>query len=240
MEKIVTQQGQISEKLRADVLATSKKAIEEHGAFRIGVSGGSLVKFLHSTVTCVFDSELEKWQIFFCDERYVPEDSEDSTFKAYRDSYPSLEKRMIPIDYNLPLEDCAKDYERKILKAFNAEKGSVPEFDMLLLGMGDDGHTCSLFPGHKLLEEEDKLIAPIDDSPKPPPKRVTMTLPLINSAKRVIFVVTGAGKADVVKRAFIEKEPLPAGLISPKSLKGIFDEGAGAKLGIEPEPMRGN
>lgn len=69
----------------------------------------------------------------------------------------------------------------------------------MLLGMGPDGHTCSLFPGHKLLEETDALVAPIADSPKPPPQRITMTYPLINNAKLCIFALSGQGKADMVQ-----------------------------------------
>lgn len=82
----------------------------------------------------------------------------------------------------------------------------MPKFDLLLLGMGPDGHTCSLFPGHPLLEESDVLIASIDDSPKPPPQRITMTYPLINNAKLCIFPLCGQGKAEMVQviRIYLE------------------------------------
>lgn len=164
-----------------------------------------------STALQSIKSDLTKWQFFFCDERFVPETDSDSTYGLYKNALmPKIslnEDQFIWIDISGTVEESAADYERKILKEFNMEKAVVPRFDLLLLGMGPDGHTCSLFPGHALLEEHHKLIAAIEDSPKPPPKRVTMTLPLINNATCCIFAMCGEGKADMVKvNAILNRE----------------------------------
>ncbi|XP_059608199.1 6-phosphogluconolactonase [Phlebotomus argentipes] len=130
---------------------------------------------------------------------------------------------------NLPLEECAKDYEKRIREHFK-EPEKTPSFDLLLLGMGPDGHTCSLFPGHKLLAETSSLVAPISDSPKPPPERVTMTYPLINEAKCCVFAMAGAGKAEMVRRIIKDKEDLPAGRVKPADCVWIIDEAAASQL----------
>lgn len=125
------------------------------------------------------------------------------------------EQQFVSIEVNDPLEKVAKDYEATIRKDFNMPTG-VPSFDLLLLGVGPDGHTASLFPGHGLLDVTDRLIASISDSPKPPPQRITMTFPLINNARFSIFAVPGKGKADIIKKIFGEQEDLPAGRVKAR------------------------
>ena len=142
------------------------------------------------------------------------------------------------IDFDLPLDECALDYEKRVRKEFGLENSPVvPEFDMLILGMGPDGHTCSLFEGHELLDEAGKLIAAIDNSPKPPPKRITMTYPLINNAKIVLVGAAGAGKADVLKKILVDKDQkYPVTRISPTSGRLIFvvDDDAGKFIDQDP------
>jgi 6-phosphogluconolactonase len=101
--------------------------------------------------------------------------------------------------------------------------------DLTLLGMGEDGHTCSLFPGHVLLKATGSAwIAPIIDSPKPPAERITLTLSAVNSSKRVCFVCTGAGKQEALKNIFGPSPTLPAGMVSSDSGAEFFVDEAAA------------
>ncbi|XP_055095306.1 6-phosphogluconolactonase isoform X1 [Symphalangus syndactylus] len=147
---------------------------------------------------------------------------------------PIPESQVITINPELPVEEAAEDYAKKLRQAFQGD--SIPVFDLLILGVGPDGHTCSLFPDHPLLQEREKIVAPISDSPKPPPQRVTLTLPVLNAARTVIFVATGEGKAAVLKRILEDQEenPLPAALVQPHTGKlcWFLDEAAARLLTV--------
>jgi 6-phosphogluconolactonase len=143
---------------------------------------------------------------------------------------PLTEQQFVWINVNDPIEKIASDYERTLREKFRMETG-IPSFDLLLLGVGPDGHTASLFPQHELLDVTDKLIAFIKDSPKPPPKRITMTFPLINNARHSIFAVPGIGKADIVHKIFSENENLPAGRVTAlEKVHWLLDEQSASKL----------
>lgn len=165
-----------------------------------------------------------------------------------------LESQFVKANTALGLDECASDYEKRIIDEFGSR---CPEFDLLLLGMGPDGHTCSLFPEQpESLAESRRLIIPIRDSPKPPPERITFTLPLINNAKEVVFVVTGEGKANVVKvktvkmmhlnvilkyvrlqNVFIDLDKqFPSAWIDPKHGKLTLIADAGAGKGVKKCP----
>ena len=112
-----------------------------------------------------------------------------------------------------------------------------PSFDLILLGIGPDGHVASLFPTHPLLSESTAWVAPITDSPKPPPNRITLTLPVLNAAHCVAVVAAGGSKAPVVKQSVPTESfspsspPLPAGLVRPQGeLLWIVDVAAGSDL----------
>ncbi|XP_016120825.1 6-phosphogluconolactonase-like [Sinocyclocheilus grahami] len=191
------------------VSSRAEKALRTGASFSLGLSGGSLVSILSKELPAVPNLDCSRWLIGFCDERLVPFSDPESTYGLYKVTR----------------------------KAFNTEQ--IPVFDMLLLGMGPDGHTCSLFPDHPLLQESQRTVAPISDSPKPPPQRVTMTLPTVNAARCVVFVSTGGSKAPVLKQVLEggEGPALPAALVAPRQgeLFWLVDEPAAASLTSQVE-----
>ncbi|KAG7290474.1 hypothetical protein NEMBOFW57_000476 [Staphylotrichum longicolle] len=215
--------------LRAYVITCQEAGIQRHGVFKVAVSGGSLPKTLAQALLAAPTSETDvvkwnQWEIFFADERAVPLDHADSNYGLLKtellDKLPqdgSAAPTVHPVDVEAldDAQELADRYEQTLVKSF-AGRDSVrlPIFDLLLLGCGPDGHTCSLFPGHELLRETSAWVAPIEDSPKPPPRRVTLTLPVVTHAVRVAFVATGGGKKEVMKEIFEEGNGLPCALVN--------------------------
>lgn len=143
---------------------------------------------------------------------------------------PLTVEQFMWINVKDPIEKIASDYEKTLREKFGMETG-IPSFDLLLLGIGPDGHTASLFPNHELLDVKDRLIAYIKDSPKPPPQRITMTYPLINNARQTIFAVPGKGKADIIRKIFSENEDLPAGRVTAlEKMHWLLDEQSASEL----------
>ncbi|GAQ91586.1 6-phosphogluconolactonase [Klebsormidium nitens] len=237
---------QLQRAVAAYVKEASAAAIKEKGAFTVVLSGGSLVKGLSSLIG-MKGIDWSKWHVFWADERVVKLTDPDSNYKLATDEF--LSKVDIPDNQIYALNDtlgakaAAADYE-KVLKNLPRDvlplsKGDqYPRFDLILLGIGPDGHIASLFPNHPLVGERAKWVAHITDSPKPPPQRITLTLPVINSAKQVAFVVTGQGKAEVLQRILeVSALPgaLPAQLVRPTdgSVTWFADLAATAELNSE-------
>jgi len=186
------------------VVNIANDAIASHGRFTVAFAGGSLPKQLCPGLIALSERiDFSKWHVFFGDERFVSRDHEESTWRVFNDMLFS--KVPIPAEQIYTLHDLPEGttlaaagawYEECLLK-YKGEDGSVA-LDLLFCGMGPDGHTCSLFPGHPLLDVHDKLVATISDSPKPPPERVTITFPVIQAARTVMFVAVGAGKANML------------------------------------------
>ncbi|KAG2075262.1 6-phosphogluconolactonase [Suillus decipiens] len=235
--------NELSEKLAAFIVKAQKDAVDKKGRFTVALSGGSLPKQLNKLIDNPF-VKWDKWQVFFADERCVPLDHEDSNYNLCRkelfSKVPIPEKNIHSIDVSLldDLEELADAYEKALISEF-AQKDAArfPVFDLVLLGIGPDGHTCSLFPEHPLLTEEDRWVAYIEDSPKPPPKRITLTFPVLNHALRIAFVAAGEGKADVLSTIIDNPEAgLPASRVRPSHPGQVYwyvDNAASAKVKYE-------
>ncbi|KHN96239.1 6-phosphogluconolactonase, DevB-type [Metarhizium album ARSEF 1941] len=217
--------------LRGYVAQSQDAGFSRHDSFKVAVSGGSLPRILAQALLSPSTGpkdviDFAKWEIFFADERAVPLDHADSNYGLLKsellDKIPADQRPTVrPIDttYLSDTQELADQYEKTLVGSF-ASRDSVrlPIFDLILLGCGPDGHTCSLFPGHPLLRETDAWVAAIEDSPKPPPKRITLTLPVVTHAVRVAFVATGGGKKDIMKQIFDSLEStLPCSLVNEAS-----------------------
>ncbi|KAL8602620.1 hypothetical protein ACOMHN_021967 [Nucella lapillus] len=234
--KVTDSEATVSKGLCDLVIEKANAAIGKKDIFVIGVSGGSAAKFLCNGLPGC-STDWKKWRIFFCDERHVSYDDPECTYSVYRKGLVTQitgleDHNIFPIKPELSVEAAAEDYLKCLRTVFPGS--DVPRFDLLVLGMGPDGHTCSLFPGHPLTKEREKLVAAITDSPKPPPRRVTLTFPVINNAACAVFAAAGAGKADMVQRVLEgdKENPLPAAMVRPTNgeVVWLLDSAAAAKL----------
>jgi len=234
------------------IAAASADAIKLRGWFTVALSGGSLPEILSEELgNHVGKIDFSKWLVFFADERCVPLDHVDSNFRVCDElifKKVQVERsNVFAVDPRLVGEPgkAAAAYEEMIRTVFRSKiaggdeqkakaesAAPAPQFDLLLLGMGPDGHVCSLFPGHALLQESKLLVASLNDSPKPPPARVTVTLPLINAARAALFICTGDGKKDALQKIFElpDSGGLPAGLVRCALVDWLVDGPAAAKL----------
>ncbi|KAH7668503.1 6-phosphogluconolactonase protein [Dioscorea alata] len=226
----------------------SEKYTNDRGAFTVVLSGGSLIKSLRKLVESPYVDSVNwgKWHVFWADERVVPKDHPDSNYKLAYDGF--LSKVPIPpgqvyaINDSLSAEGAADDYETCLKHLVNtgvlklSTATQFPKFDLMLLGMGPDGHIASLFPGRPLLNEKHRWVTHITDSPKPPPERITLTFPVINASSNIALVVAGAGKASVVQKALgpdqNSSDVLPVEMVSLEEgeLKWFTDKDAASKL----------
>ncbi|KAG2208825.1 hypothetical protein INT46_006131 [Mucor plumbeus] len=224
--------------LNSFVEKASRDSIAKHGYLSIAISGGSLPKILSKELAYNKNVEFNKWHIFWADERCVSHDDPDSNYlevkKSLLDHIPQIpQENIYPINQAFAIakdaENAATEYEQQLKKFF---KNELPNFDLLLLGMGPDGHCCSLFPGHPLLNEQTRWVAPITDSPKPPPERITLTYPVVNNSQMVVFVTAGEGKKDMVQQIIEQPEKnLPCQRVKPVGkVYWFIDHGAASKL----------
>jgi len=215
-------------------------AIGERDRCDLVLSGGSTPRRTHEMLAAV-DLPWDRVHVFFGDERCVPPEHADSNWRMARETL--IQRARIP-DANVHRiagerdpEDAASDAEDAIQEHFGLRPGEMPRFDVVLLGMGTDGHTASLFPGTNAMEESTRLVV-ANHVEKLGAWRVTMTFPVFEAAQRVLFLVAGADKAAMVRSATVVRPSAatpPAGRVRPRggSLVWLVDAAAGSRLNLD-------
>jgi 6-phosphogluconolactonase len=219
------------------------EAVAARGRGTVGLSGGSTPKRMGELLAAPPFREQVPWgdlEVFWGDERWVPLESKESNAgEAQRillDRVPASPARINPFPTPDTVSDphvAAEMYEAQLRLVFGTADG-VPAFDLILLGMGDDGHTASLFPGTSPIHEQQRL-AVAHRVPKLDAERLTLTPPVLNAGREVVFLVGGAGKAATLKRVLEGPEnvdELPSQVVRPASgnLTWLLDEAAAADL----------
>src|SRR6059036_3916983 len=198
-------------------------AIEARGRFMWALAGGETPRVTYARLALPPFRERVDWRrvwVFFGDERAVPPDHPDSNYRMAHETL--LGKVPIPAAQVLrirgeaeDLEVAAAEYAGALGTAFGTRRGELPRFDLVLLGMGVDGHTASLFPGSPVLREVFRTVAAVHVAAAQIPQRLTLTFPILNAAARVVFLVTGPEKAKIVRTVLSEHGGLPTALVQP-------------------------
>ncbi|MDB5021302.1 MAG: 6-phosphogluconolactonase [Pedobacter sp.] len=224
--------------LAAYILKIGSQAIDDHGSFNFVLTGGNSPKTLYKSLATTYKEQLDwtKVYFFFGDERYVDSEASDYNGRMARESI--LAPLNIPAEHifyvntKLTPKDAASDYMQKLSAHF---QGELPSFDLILLGMGDEAHTASLFPFTEILQNKTPTVESVYVE-KLSAYRVSFTAPLINLAKNIAFLVFGSSKAEAVKEVIepVDKNPMlyPAQLIQPSSgnVTWFMDKEAAALL----------
>lgn len=199
------------------IISHGQAAIERSGLFRMGLAGGNTPRAIYEALAARLDClPWSKVQITFGDERCVAPDHADSNFRMAREALlsrvPIPEGNVFRIRGEADPEEASRECESK-LKAVAGRLGEpIYSHDLMLLGMGPDGHTASLFPSSPALEEQARWVIPTI-GPKPPPQRITFTFPLLNASRAVMFLVNDASKEPMIQEVIQGK--FPAGRIRP-------------------------
>ena len=213
--EICADEASLANTLAARVVSAAAAAIAARGRFALAIPGGSVVSLLARGLAAPLAAA--NWYVFWTDERCVPLSDPQSNFRlAETELLPKLAGARVH-----PVRGSAADYENELRP--------VLPLDLVLLGVGEDGHVASLFPGNPALLETRRSVAAVSNAPKPPPDRITLTFPVLNAARHVFVVAAGAGKADIVARVFSHPSDLPAQRLSGNP-RWWLDRAAGTHL----------
>jgi 6-phosphogluconolactonase len=236
--RIVNTPAELFQAAATEFATLASQAVQSHGRFSVALSGGSTPKTLYALLASgsVPNIPWDKIFFFFGDERFVPPDHPDSNYRMAREAGLFAK---VPDDHVFRLRTEEKDadtaalqYEQTLGKFFGLQPGEFPRFDLVLLGLGPDGHTASLFPGTAALNEKIRLVVAnwVD---KFQSYRITLTLPVLNRAACVLFLVSGADKANIVREVLKnENANLPSQKVRPADgkLLWLLDRAAGGGL----------
>ena len=225
----VHRDGEAAGRAAAELLARLVGGAQaDRGAAHVSLAGGNTPRGAYELLgPLVADAQHVHW--WFGDERCVPADDPESNFRMVAESLllgmtePGHVHR---IAGELPPEEAAELYADELRRVLPPNPDGVPQLDVALLGLGEDGHMASLFPGDPALGVRDRLAVPVV-AVKPPPNRITLTLPVFEAARVVVVLATGAGKRDAVTRVLAGPDrATPASLLAGESLTLIVDEAA--------------
>jgi 6-phosphogluconolactonase len=220
-------------------VALARQSIEERGSFRVALSGGSTPKRIYPLLIAeprVAAVDWSRVEFFWGDERAVPPDHPESNFGvAYQMLLAALPNVRPEAIHRMPaeapdLDAAALAYEAELRLAFGARGDEPPVFDLVWLGMGPDGHTASLFPGSAALDVTDRWVV-ANWAPGPEAWRMTLTFPVLDAARALLFVVTGADKADALGRVRAGDRELPAARVRVQHVEWLIDAAAAGEPG---------
>ena len=205
-----------------ELVSIAQAAVKEYGRFAIALSGGQTPRLLYQLLAREYRAVVpwHRTEIFWGDERYVSPEDRRSNYRMAKEAM--LDHVPIPRDHLHPMptlvpdfEEAAEAYEATLMSHF---PGQWPRFDLILLGLGPDGHIASLFPHNPVLAEEARVVAAVRDENADPPLRLTLTLPAIKHAANIHFLIAGKSKATALARALAPNanpESSPAAAIKP-------------------------
>jgi 6-phosphogluconolactonase len=215
------------------------ESLNKRGSFFVALSGGSTPRGMHRTLADRSDLPWDGAQIFWGDERCVSATDPSSNYGAAWEDFlgkiPLRGEQIHPMPAQMKPQQGALRYEGELVRSFGTTQGEMPQFDMIFLGLGKDGHTASLFPGQSSLMETKRMVIAVRGG-DPDVNRLTLTFPVLNRARHIVFVVSGKEKAEVVRAVLEEKdERLPAGRVRPVAgcVTWLLDRDAASLMATE-------
>jgi 6-phosphogluconolactonase len=234
---VVAGKDAIGQRIAADFDSQGRRALSARGVFTVALSGGSLASQCFPSLA-LLPFDWSHTEFFWADERAVPPSDPESNYSLAHSLWlgpagvPVKNIHRMPAD-GLDLDRAARDYAEELVSI----AGSPPRLDLALLGAGADGHIASLFPGHPVAGEEQRLVAAVEDAPKPPPRRLTLTMPVLANSGRVAVVALGREKAAAIRDALAGTRSTPLATLVKRAagLRFLIDEEAASLLSNKVE-----